>query len=1237
MDRNKIIIRIIDEPETYKMDSSLLFINYKIITELLMNLDWKFKKIKKNQIEFIRFLNIYNSWELIGINTPDINVTNQKTLEFMVKLFKKDNQDEKIELMSNKAKNILSSIEKEIFELKDLQLYTKSSSIKLNISKQQSRTSSVNLAFDSSFSEQNYSFFDDKIVDIIVLTANPLVFLDQSNEHKELRELRVVNEFNSITDSIHQAVSKSNLPINSLFLTLTKHNLKYALFKKPKIIHLICKSTYEVDISIEKTYSPILLFENEKCGIDKITKNILSKIYLSYVNNLKEISLFISTPLCEDVFNMIKSKSDHKFKNILVQHTTLADISYISEFNRELYLNLLDKQTFEEAFNSAKSENVSGYQFCCCYHTHQDNCIIKMNLSNELFRPGEELIEHGSKEPLKMIPHFCHLRYQCNCKKNTNKNENDFCAHRSNCKETKNFLNKKNKKANNICCCVSETLKPKHNLNDIFKLYSSEDNKGIFADYEYDEYKKCIVIDSDKLPNYRKMLFKVGLNNIFYNVFEFITQNDYHIINFNGNQYNAIEIDNIIEILIEFIKERNSYFLIDSQKISLVNNDSGKSLNLSKNEMTEKLSDNSINKNNRLKLSKITSGINLDLEPNFQNSAKQLHIRENFIKPLPYFSILSQDSFHSSFIKEHQNNNIYIINALKISDLENKLKVFKDNTQANIIIFSTKKIVNIGNNKITNISFNILDDFDIKIKNQMYKIEHDKASFEELLKEKVLYLEEKELNEIKDLIEERSKKNEMYKLILYLFNCTNSGLFKFEFEGLFSNQEELNSAIKIRDEYIEKKIINVETNRGKTQKSFQQYTKYIKNKNVSNKIFDWIRIPDNIKYDILERLFFFYAKKFRFLLDKLRDGEIAEKNETEYEPHNTLFSFSAIQNLGIWLSLNDPNKYYDNETAPIYNEMGYFQHLNRNFHDIFNKINIEFCVQNQVVWEKVRDCLDDISITLLTLYKIFNNRQIEESISTFQDYFKMDNIEKYKFSKAAKLRFELFVKMQGVYDKNNKEKILKDLEKIEKGFSEINNKEGQLETLYAEIIMNNDNILINLIDIYEKKMEGLLEEMENEKGNMKFVSLFKSKINFKLIESKIDKKQYKLSDEYKNLIRIFIKNGMKYYVIETFLLITHHFDKIIKDKINEYESKFEKLHYLNCAYMYSLYLTSCNSKYSKYINYVKRKGKNTYSLSESLDSQRPEYKKIKDEMIKTFQKCGLNTSILENNSRNYFY
>lgn len=42
------------------------------------------------------------------------------------------------------------------------------------------------------------------------------------------------------------------------------------------------------------------------------------------------------------------------------------------------------------------------------------------------------------------------------------------------------------------------------------------------------------------------MKIKIGLNKVFYNVFELVTSKNEKIFNFYGNQYNAFEIDNII-------------------------------------------------------------------------------------------------------------------------------------------------------------------------------------------------------------------------------------------------------------------------------------------------------------------------------------------------------------------------------------------------------------------------------------------------------------------------------------------------------------------------------------------------------------------------------------------------------------------------------------------------------------------------------------------------------------------
>ena len=106
-------------------------------------------------------------------------------------------------------------------------------------------------------------------------------------------------------------------------------------------------------------------------------------------------------------------------------------------------------------------------------------------------------------------------------------------------------------------------------------------------------------------------------------------------------------------------------------------------------------------------------------------------------------------------------------------------------------------------------------------------------------------------------------------------------------------------------------------------------------------------------------------------------------------------------------------------------------------------------------------------------------------------------------------------------------------------------------------------ILINLKDIYEKKMEIILREIKKENVDINFLYLFESKIKYKLIECEIIKKQYKMSDDVENIIKIFNEKGMKFYVIKTLLLISNFFWEKSKEGKNVKESKFEFLLYLN--------------------------------------------------------------------------
>ena len=1281
MDKTKLKIQFIGvDQEPIEHDAQLTNINFSFIANLLFQL----KKIRKNQIEFIKYFNFEKAWESIKINTPEINVSNIKQLKLLVKLIKKEKPDPKIETMINKVKNISTSIDNEIAELKNLQFIKNNSGDLLSLKSAMSN-SSFNI---TELARESSSIFqDEEKVDVIVLTANPLCYRYESDK---IKELRGINEFNCITDQIYQILSRTDLPIKSQFLTLTKNNFINAINKKPKILHLICKSIYECDnynqksskliqrisseISneivenkieeneiieneIKKTYSPILLFENEKCQMEKITKNILSKIFKNKGDLTKEITLFISTPLSKDIFDMFLSLSSIEFKNILVQHSTLADASYIAQFNRDLYLNLLDKKSLDDALNQAKRINFSGYQFCCCSHEHDDSkCLIKKYLSNELFiededetnKINEENNHQVNHEFIKKIPHVYHLRYKCDCKerlKENNANFNNFCFHNVGQCDNKTYILFKNNKVNDICCCKKKNKEIRHNLEGVFQIKIT-DKEIIFNEYNKEKYKKCVIISKEYVPNYGKMQFKVRFNKILYRIFEFILKKNCNILNVYGNQYNSLEIGNLITIIEEFIKERHSYFFLDNQKTnnSNFNNKESEDLTLTKNETIELELGKKNSIKNQYSFNKVDT---IDLAMNTQNSAKQLHIDLNaFNKPMLNINVFDNiNNLGSIFSKKSDNNNrIYIINALKFNDWNSyewikKLRTKIDISKTYIIIFDTNKInekIEEDNHieKIDYIAFDPLDKYDCMVKNQIYKIENSKENFDKLSIEKGRNLTKEDKDKIMDFIKEKNEESEMYYLILYLFNCANSGLFAFEFEDIFPNEIELKEAQQIRDLYVDKKLINIETNRnnnGNISKSQQVYIKYIKNKTFISELCALIKIPENIRHNILRRLFLFYAKKYRLLISKIKQDknkinlQKQEINVKGYKPIYSLFSFSAIQSLGIWLPLNGASiKFKDNSTAPIYNIEGYFNHLNRNFKDIFLKDNIKLCSINKDIWDDVKESLEDISITLLTLYKIYDKKEIEGSIQSFNNFF-----EQFHVSKAALLRLKLFVKMQNDFyntDKNNRENTLKFLKIIENSFSEINNKEGQLETLYAQYI----NIDINEDDILEK-MKKILKEMKKENIKEKFPILFETKIKYKLLKHKIIKKSLnteELENLFKQCVETFHQEKVEFYVIKTLLLKSYYYMNKKEDKINEDVFKIKFLLYLNAAYIYT-----DNQIYIGYIKNIAHKKYEKYKLGENLDKNNINYKEFKTKLDEIYRNYNLG----EQHERNLFY
>ena len=70
------------------------------------------------------------------------------------------------------------------------------------------------------------------------------------------------------------------------------------------------------------------------------------------------------------------------------------------------------------------------------------------------------------------------------------------------------------------------------------------------------------------------------------------------------------------------------------------------------------------------------------------------------------------------------------------------------------------------------------------------------------------------------------------------------------------------------------------------------------------------KIGKDIKQKVLEKLFVFYSLLFRFLIRKMKDPQNdcdikSIINSKHYKPNESLLSFSAIQELGMWLPFEE--------------------------------------------------------------------------------------------------------------------------------------------------------------------------------------------------------------------------------------------------------------------------------------------------------------------------------------------
>ena len=410
--------------------------------------------------------------------------------------------------------------------------------------------------------DMNKTKFNVPYKDVIVLTANPLY--DEENK----RFLRTTNDFNKITYAIYDSIIE-NKNIKCEFMPLTEQNLKTAINSRPLILHLLCKSTfYNNEIN--------LLFEDNNYFKMKAINEEKIKTIFNYKEGVQNTFLIISTQFSTDVFNLMKQ---FHFKDIFIQHTTLADLKYIEKYNEIIYKKLNKQDTiginkltdlFEDSNIIDCDKNKINYQFCFCCLSHKDNCELKNNINDELF-----ISEQKSTDQNVKFYHYAHLRYQC-CYGGYLELQPEefrlFDLHKKICS---------NKEKRPKFCCKSEETNNFIKKEYVFPIK----NKG--NDFIYMINHKYKSFQNEFCKNYKKMEVLVQRSQIIYDVYNLLFMPNSHIrvINIyekeekerkeneekerkeNEEKESYInEFNDIVNTMIEYYKERNKLLNENNKK-----------------------------------------------------------------------------------------------------------------------------------------------------------------------------------------------------------------------------------------------------------------------------------------------------------------------------------------------------------------------------------------------------------------------------------------------------------------------------------------------------------------------------------------------------------------------------------------------------------------------------------------------------------------------------------------------
>ena len=989
---------------------------------------------------------------------------------------------------------------------------------------------------------------DDSEVDIAVLTSNPLI------NKKYNKELKTMNDFNKIAKSIYETIKNKAIIVE--FLPLTENNLNKIIQKKPKILHLICKSTYIIDNNdfegkTSYNYVNLIFEENDYFEMREIKKTDLDIIFEN--NLIQNTLLIISTQLAEDVYNMVKN---YKFKNILIQHTTNANAFCIENFNKRFYSNILMEMGNSlnyECFDNAKSvidleskNNING-QFCCCHHQHELNCHLFLNLKNELYICDniEEI------EIQKYMPHFSHLTYKkennkkCCCKKGGNNNnfqceKKDIFYH--------NFLEKIN----------------------IIKL-------------GYGKNGNCLINNIDCIPNSDIIS---GRNKIIYDLYnELFNFNDTNrsLINIYTNRYNISELIKLVDIIIGYFKERinlvyydeidNDYTLTKRPKsynnIREISNESNelrkitsspifpicsnihKDYKFKKIFLKEDFKHNIYNNRNEFKFIYFIIVLNEDMieKINLNKFEKSIFFTKNELKSEKFKKIKLEPKNRLNYLAQYENKKIkYLENDFNIfieQNLENDInKINKSKIKSEILYLfhlinseinemNLKKIFEDNQQKyneeiikefenlqkeINNIQNIITEEAKNEYQNIKEIIEKDFGIIQEIINNKLSFNyqieikreeREKEYNIIQNDIE--IELNNINKILIEKIKNININKINEEISKLKKNVNFLINKIinfvENRYEYIIKNdfktIIEYKKEDEEEIDSEMIYKKVKDNYNFDKYYNNW-EIKDDIKGKLLAKLFRYYLFLFKFIIDKsiekyrFNDNKIIYSKKLKYRPVRTLSSFSAMQDLGIWKCKEINNDIKISKRKGVLENL--FNNENKNFQKFLTYDNCLLCLKNidEKTKNNVMKYIEDLSIYYYTCNKLIGeeNDALNNIISIFEKIFDSEEIEKEKIIFGS-LRFKL-MKIMDLENINHHINNINKIEILEKEFKKINCIEGELETMFAKLY-------IYLKENREKKDKDLI--IKNNKKNIYKEILRKIEEIKNNNECKIDEKE----------------------------------------------------------------------------------------------------------------------------------